>query len=81
MSGVDTNRPATVFITTQWEEDELARPRGIYTTPQAGMAALDEEFGPHDWMEQAPSGDGLRHWRGGAYLWVDEVFLDRRLSP
>ncbi|HVB05273.1 MAG TPA: hypothetical protein VNF07_03370 [Acidimicrobiales bacterium] len=72
-------RPATVFITSEWDEDEPAVPRGIYSTPDRAMSAIDEEFSAQDWVEQAVGPDGLRHWRGGAYLWVDEVFLDRRL--
>ena len=71
---------ATVFITSQWDEDEPAAPIGIYTTPERAMAALDEEFAAQKWAEQAVDADGLHHWRGGSYLWVDEVFLDRRLG-
>lgn len=75
-----TTPPQTVFITSEWEEDEPPMPRGIYTTPELAMAAIDEEFGSQTWAEQSSGTDGLRHWRGGSYHWVDEVFLDRPLS-
>jgi hypothetical protein len=70
----------TVFITSEWEEDEPPMPRGIYTTAERAMAAIDEEFGAQSWAEQSADSDGLRHWRGGSYHWVDEVFLDRPLN-
>jgi hypothetical protein len=69
----------TVFITSQWDEDEPAPPLGIYTTPERSMAAIDEQFSPQRWVEQAPGAEGLRHFQGGSYLWVDEVLLDHRL--
>jgi hypothetical protein len=71
---------ATVFITSQWDEDEPAPPLGIYSTPERAMAAIDADFTPQRWSEQRASADGLRHWLGGSYFWVDEVFLDARLS-